>query len=192
MHDIDTDYRDIVSEWFTESMSITFSHGISIDEVATAFGDLDTGRYYTYPEAVEESYEAFEAAGIGCAAIVGELGEWVVTVEPDGYKGNLWHVLQRLSQFDRAISVLCGHGTYNLSYVVRSQMVADLRLWDYSRRSAIESSELDPYVDGLEFTENDLLVKASVLAVCARMTGERLDSDWLNRRHRWLLWEDPD
>ncbi|WP_425465385.1 DUF6461 domain-containing protein [Nonomuraea mesophila] len=192
MQDAHYDYRNIVSEWFSESMSITFSHGLGIDEVAAVFGDLGTGLYYTYPEAVEESYEAFEAAGIGCTAIVGELGKWVVTVEPDGYKGNLWHVLQRLSQSDRAISVLCGHGTYNLSYVVHSQMVADLRLRDYSHKSPMESSELDPYFEGLEFTGNDSIIKASALTVCERLTHERLDGTWLNRRHRWLMWEDPD
>ncbi|MGV9374248.1 DUF6461 domain-containing protein [Nonomuraea sp. NPDC003707] len=184
-------YLLLVSEWFADSMSLTFSRGLDIDRVAAAFGDLGKGHYHTYPEAVQEGYEAFEAAGgIGCTAIVGELGAWTVTVEPYGYQGNLWHVLRQLSEPDRAISVYCGHATYNLSYVVKSQMIADLRLWNYSQRSAGESSELDPYLEGLDFPEDDHIVKASALALCERLTGERLDDDWLNRRHRWLIWED--
>lgn len=61
---------------------------------------------------------------------------------------------------------------------------AGLRLGEYSHRSPEEANELDLSAD-------DLTVKASAPALCERLTGERLDGDWLHRRHRWLIRDEP-
>ncbi|MFB4282741.1 hypothetical protein ACBJ59_46110 [Nonomuraea sp. MTCD27] len=76
MRDANEHYRALVAEWFTGPVCLTFSHGIGVDRAAAAFGDLGTGRSRTYREAIEAAYEPRQAAGIGCTAIAGELGEW--------------------------------------------------------------------------------------------------------------------
>jgi hypothetical protein len=133
-----------------------------------------------------------EAAGIGCTAIVGELGGWIVTAEPDGYQGNLWHVQRELSARDRSISVLCAFGTYNLTYAVQSEVVANIQLWNYSESAESEHTEISGIIEGLCFDSDDLNVRTSALMLCERITEERLGSVWLNQRHRWLKWEDPE
>ncbi|WP_436760764.1 DUF6461 domain-containing protein [Streptosporangium sp. V21-05] len=181
-----------MSQWFEESLCMTWSRGVSLERVAAIFGSgIDTGRRLDFIDATIQGFEAREIAGEACTAIVGELGEWVVTIEPDGYRGSDVEIWSALSADDQAIAFLCGFNVYKLDYVVASERVTNLSLWDSVHRSGIDPHRLDPFLHDLSL-DDEFSVKVSALTICERLTGERLDSEWLTKKHRWLLWEDLD
>jgi hypothetical protein len=195
---VEEHYRNIAG-YFSETLCITWCQGLTLDEVAGVFGSgLDTGLRYNVAEAENAGFEAREeAGGVACSAIAGQLGPWVVVVEPEyGDTGSGHEILRELSAKDgRALNVYSGINSHSLDYYRDTRPLTTLQFLEWGEEPFHRQGDQPHLLDELigNFSgERAADFRAFALAVAERLTGVRLTHDWLFSKHRWLQWEDWD
>ncbi|MFI6296589.1 DUF6461 domain-containing protein [Nonomuraea sp. NPDC050790] len=197
MDDLEEHYQDL-DGYFMETLCITWCEGRTLDEVAVIFGNgLDTGHRYTFAEAESEGFEAREeAGGITCSAIAGQLGSWVVVVEPElGYTGTDHEILRDLSAKGKAINVFSGPNSHSLDYYAATRPLTTLTFLEWAAEPFDRQGDQPHLLNDLieDFSGKQAAdFRPFALALTERLTGVRLTADWLFEEHRWLRWETYD
>ncbi|WP_344206431.1 DUF6461 domain-containing protein [Nonomuraea bangladeshensis] len=197
LNDMKEHYSDIAG-YFSETLCITWCEGLTLDEVAVVFGSgPDTGLRYDLVEAENAGHEAREeAGGVACSAIAGQLGSWLVVVEPDyGDTGSDHETLRALSAKGKALNVYSGVNSHSLDYYVNAQPLTVLQFMEWGEEPFHRQGEQPHLLDDLvgDFSGKRATdFQAFALALAERMTGVRLTHDWLFDKHRWLRWENWD
>ncbi|WP_143653540.1 DUF6461 domain-containing protein [Streptosporangium subroseum] len=192
--DAESHYQSLLGSGFLgDDMCITWCRGKSADEVARLFGGEPVdAELKTLDEAFDEASEADKDEDDDEAVrppviLIGELGEWTVVLEPYGGQGVRPLVLQTLSEGGgRALSF---KWTVNLDtiffYAVNGLRIAGFDLLDPPARPGGDADEIEELVEDLPKSLESGLILAE------RITGQRLDSAWLSRRHRRMFMVNP-
>ncbi|MFI6482066.1 DUF6461 domain-containing protein [Nonomuraea sp. NPDC050663] len=133
---------------------------------------------------------------VSCSAIAGQLGSWVVVVEPDfGDKGSDHEILGALSAKGRALNVYSGVNSHSIEYFVRSRRLTLLQFREMGEEPFDRQGDRPNLLDDLveDFSGKGATdFQAFALALAEQMTGVRLSHEWLFDKHRWLHWDSYD
>jgi hypothetical protein len=173
---------------------VTWVDGLQSQEVARRFGgDLRRTKRQTVAAATREHYRSASDDPLG-VLVVGEHGDWVVVVEPNGFQGSRREVLRELTRDGgRAASVYWNENADNaLVYSVGGRVVTalDMVMFPGEGAEGDDPHALDAHLSGLPFGPGragggDCF--AAGLTVGERISGARLDDDWLAARHLRVL-----
>lgn len=182
-----------------DAVCVTWVQGLPPNEVAHRFSGKPRrlSRRMPIANAVRRHYES-SGDDLLMVLAVGQFGDWAVAVEPNGFQGTRPEVLRALTTDNgKAISIYWNENADNeLVYVVDGKVVTALDMIMYPEEGATgtDPHALDPYLAGLEFgpgTGHDADPFTAGLAVAERITGVRLDRDWLSARHLQVIIEKP-
>ncbi|MFI7698325.1 DUF6461 domain-containing protein [Nonomuraea sp. NPDC049480] len=140
--------------------------------------------------------EGLTLDGVACSAIAGQLGSWVVVMEPDyGDTGSDNEILRGLSAKGKALNVYSGVNSHTLEYYMNSRLLTILQFIEWGEEPFYRQGDQPHLLDDLigDFSGKRATdFQAFVPALAERMTGVRLTHDWFFDKHRWLRWEDWD
>ncbi|WP_327588567.1 DUF6461 domain-containing protein [Nonomuraea sp. NBC_00507] len=194
--DLESHYQ-AVTAYLTESLpdgSITWCRASSVDELAVSLGgELQSAAPRSLFSADEEAQPEISRSGHGRTLVIGELGPWLVVLEPAGWIAV--DALPRLSGAGEAVSLVIGDTLrhYHLHYSRDGRQVCRFR---WGAQPDGDASSLEPLLSGLSLTSGlpslDEIAelpsfaawKTHALILTERLTGVRLTVDWLNREHR--------
>lgn len=171
-------YRELVEEVLTVPLCVTWIESLSAVDALVAVGQRE-GRIArrTYAQTVQAAYDVIPIhTG---AAMAGNVGDWAILVEPNGFQGSRPEILSRLSRQGRALSVFWNaNGDGSLTYAEHGQVLTVVDL--------VDSEDLEDLPDALsawrDLVEEDDL-RCAALALGETVTGQRLDAEWLVAEH---------
>ena len=167
-----------------EAVTVTIVRGLSLREVADELAlEEGTRRRLTFADAERLQDPRVDAHPVQLA----ELGEAVVVVEPNGYLSVEHDVLAALSRNGDAVSVFRNVNAHMEFAAARSGAV--VRSFDplFGPDDGAEGERL-PEEEGLPFGDEAADPHALALELAERLTGVRIERDWLLRtpRDTWL------
>ncbi|TKK90428.1 hypothetical protein FDA94_05350 [Herbidospora galbida] len=135
------------------------------------------------------AYEVHEEEGTPCTALIGPLGEWVLTYEMDaGWRGE--NRLTELSADGKAVALFVGPTACTFQYAVAGEVVTRLVSYGPASREGARPDALDDLMRDLVWGDDREFASAG-LTLAERLTGERFDWDWFTRKRRFVVY-DPD
>ena len=162
-------------EWADEIMAvaITFVRGLALQEVGDLIGvQWSTERTATFSEALW--LQAESAAPVVQA---GQLGDWVVVVEPNGFLTTMSATAAALSARGMVVSVFWNVNRVMNLVVARGGAV--VRRFDPLLIASTAQGEPLPEEAGLVFGEADPSPLVAALELAERLTGVAIDKTWL-------------
>jgi hypothetical protein len=172
-----------------EALTLTFLQGAALEEVAATLQfDRSTERLTTF----DSAFDGLDVESACYPVQVGELDGWLVVVEPNGFLLADEGVLARLSRAGTAVSYFRNINAHSLFVLAREGRV--VRSFDPVIPDEDES-EGEPLAEehDLRFGDDDEDHMASAFTLLERLTGVRIEEEWLLERRRptWLAPEPP-
>ncbi|WP_062430735.1 DUF6461 domain-containing protein [Herbidospora daliensis] len=173
-----------------ELISLTWCQGKTVDDVAVVLGARDDRVVMLdWNGADEAAYEIHEDEGIPCTALIGPLGEWVLTCEMEAG----WRAKDRLAELSaegRALALFVGPTLCVFQYAIAGESVTRLVSYGPASREGTQPDALDALIRDLTWNDDREFASAG-LTLAERLTGERFTGDWYAGRNRFIVY-DPD
>src|SRR5262249_11981152 len=162
---------------------ITFVKSSNEDEVFRCFGgDLTTEEQMTLGEAIDRIF-AGSHGNYYSFVLAGRIGEWIVTIEEDGYQGVRPEVWRRASHGTEMVSMFWNvDRNTEFIYAVDGEAVVTFDMLFPEERGGSDPDRLLGYMLELPFSTGNTL--ASALALAERITDVRLEPNWIESKHR--------
>jgi hypothetical protein len=163
---------------------ITFVKSSNEDEILRCFGgDLTTEKQMTLGEAIESRIFTGSHGNDCSFVLAGRIGEWIVTEEFYGYQGVRHEVWRRASQGTEMVIMSWDvDGRAEFIYAVEGKEVVAFDMDFPEERGGSDPDRLLDYMLELPFSAENRL--ASALALAERITGVRLEPNWIESKHR--------
>jgi len=178
MPDVDDyDWVEHTRDTRLNALSITLVTPIRPDPIAILHPIKELGAF-TVEELLDRSLGIDDYGWRKIVIAVDELGDWTVIVEPNGYLTSFPRTLEALSDGGRA-----GNVYWNVNAVMSFGWAVDGRLVRQFDPLLYDSEGALPEERDLPFGRPGA-PQAAALALLERLTGTRVDRDWLLERAR--------
>lgn len=167
-----------------EAVCVTYARGADADGMIRAFGgDPADAPEMTLDEHAEEMAR-HRYGSVPQAVLVTCEGDWLVSVEDNGFQGSRPEVLRPLSRDAPAMSVFWNvNGANEFAYAVNGRKAVSFDMNHPGERHGADAHLLDREIDALPFGLERQGYPAG-LTLAERLTGVRITGELLSRRFR--------
>jgi uncharacterized protein DUF6461 len=174
-----------------EAACVTFVRSREEDDVLRCFGgDITTARQMDLREFVTTYNGEIELYDYSPILLADTIGEWVVTVEENGFEGTRHEVVQQVSHGTQMVSIFWNvNGLSSFIYAVDGEVVTKFELQFPEARQGSDPDRLNVYMADLPRRERNSLTPwlQNGFELAEEITNVRLDQAWSTAKHRAII-----